>query len=148
MRVEGEAGHHSPYVSKISDDRGRSWKFLRSLRAWPGQPIAPGCVRPRLMTLGRSLVLAGGRPSPISHDILLWLNAEGDGEAWRPYSVSYWHNQLLTNQSWRIPSQAVNRTRWPRYDTSYVSLVKTGNSSGYVLYGAAAFAFALPMRLV
>lgn len=147
MRVEGESGHHSPYVSKVSDDLGRSWKHLRSLRTWPGEPIAPGCVRPRLIALGHSLVLAGGRPSPISHDILLWLNAEGDGEAWRPYSVSYQHNRLLTNQSWRIPSQAVNRTRWPRYDTSYVSLLKSGISSGYVVYGTAAFAFALQMRL-
>ena len=79
MRVEGESGHHSPYISKVglsvfpasslrarcpspragmpnrfccvcpaalfqvSDDEGSSWRYLRSLRAWPGFNLAPGC---------------------------------------------------------------------------------------------------------
>ena len=146
MRVQGENGHHSPYISKISDDEGRSWKYLRSLSPWPGESIAPGCVLPRLLRLNGSLVLAGGRPSPSSHDVMLWLNARGDGEAWRPYSVSYWHDRLITNQSWAWPPNLVNRS-WPRYDTSYTSLVRTGSTSAYLVYGTFDTGFALPLRL-
>ena len=91
MRVEGESGHHSPYISVVSVvGRGT----LRSLAN------RAGCVRPRLLSLDTGgLVLAGGRPNATSHDVLLWHNAKRDGEDWRPYSVSYWHNRLTTNQS-------------------------------------------------
>jgi hypothetical protein len=146
MRVEGESGHHSPYISKISDDGGQTWLNLRSLRMWPGETIAPGCVMPRLVTLNGSLVLAGGRPSPSSHDSMLWLNAKGDGEEWRPYSVSYWHNRLCTNKSWIMPGDQVNRS-WPRYDTSYNSLIRTSDLSAYLVYGGGAHGFALSFRL-
>ena len=148
FRVAGESGHHNPYVSKVSDDHGLTWKYLRPLRKWKGEKDAPGCVRPRLITLGNgSLVLAGGRPNPVSHDDLLWLNSEGDGEVWRPYSVSYYHNKLTTNTSWLIPSKSVNDSRWPRYDTSYSSLVKTGQKKGYIFYGAGFRSFALHFGL-
>ena len=36
MRVDGESGHYSPYISKLSDDGARSWHSLRSLRG--GEP--------------------------------------------------------------------------------------------------------------
>lgn len=155
MRVEGESGHHSPYVSKISDDGGRSWKHLRALAAWPGtswpgekEATGPGCVRPRLVALNGSLLLSGGRPSPISRDVLVWLNGAGDGEAWRPYSVSYWHNRLVANKSWEMPPHLINDSRaLPRFDTSYTSLVRTGSTSAYVLYGAGLRAFAIPFTL-
>ena len=148
MRVEGESGHHSPYISKVSDDEGRSWKHLRSLRAWPGADLAPGCVRPRLASLNGSLVLAGGRPSPTSHDILVWLNEKGDGDEWRPFSISYWHNRLSPNASWRMPTFNINVSRrLPRYTTSYTSLVQTAPSAAYLVYGAGPHGFAMPMRL-
>ena len=94
-------------------------------------------------------MLAGGRPDPTSHDVLLWLNAKGDGELWRPYSVSYWHNRLVRNQSWLMPAGPVNSSRrLPRYTTSYTSLVRTGAASGFILYGAGVRAFALPFRVL
>ena len=149
MRVEGESGHHSPYVSKTSDDGGYTWRNLRSLaKTWPGEQDGAGCVRPRLARLNGSLVLAGGRPNPISRDELVWLNAAGDGELWRPYSLSYWHNRLITNQSWAMPERDVNDSRrLPRYDTSYTSLVPTGPVSAFVLYGAGLYAFAIHFAL-
>lgn len=148
FRVAGENGHHSPYHSKISDDDGASWAYLRPLRRWPGSSVAPGCVLPRLIALeGGALVLAGGRPSPSSHDVLIWLNAAGDGDMWRPYSVSYWHDQLMRNRSWLIPGAAINRS-WPRYSTSYTSLLRTGSSMALVVYGAGPHGFAMPLRLV
>jgi len=149
MRVEGESGHHSPYISKVSDDGGWTWRHLRSLRQWPGATNAPGCVCPNLETINGSLVLAGGRPNPTSHDVLLWLNDAGDGEDWRPYSVSYWHNRLVANKSWIMPTYNINISRrLPRYTTSYTSLVRTGNDSGFILYGAGIRAFALPFRVL
>jgi len=151
FRIEGESGHHSPYHSKVSDDGGRSWKHLRALSVWPGETIAPGCVRPRLLPLGGSLVLAGGRPSPISHDVMVWLNAKGDGDVWRPYSISYWHNRLIgpVNTSWTIPAGPINDSRrLPRYTTSYTSLLRTSNDSACLVYGAGLNAFSMPMQLV
>lgn len=143
MRVEGESGHHSPYISVVSDNEGRTWHSLRSLAN------RAGCVRPRLLSLDTGgLVLAGGRPNATSHDVLLWHNAKRDGEDWRPYSVSYWHNRLTTNQSWIWPPAATNFSRWPRYSRSYTSLVKTGADQGYVVYEAEGRGFTLAFRFV
>ena len=77
---------------------------------------------------------------------MLWLNAAGDGEEWEPYSVSYWHDKLVANESWQIPGAAVNRS-WPRYDTSYTSLVKSGPTAAYLVYGAGAYAFAMAVAV-
>ena len=106
-------------------------------------------MRPRLLRLdGGQLVLAGGRPSPLSRDVVLWLNAAGDGDAWRPYSVSYWHNTLVTNASWQFPPALTNNSgSFPRFTTSYTSLVGTGPTSGYILYGAGSRCFAIPFHL-
>ena len=106
-------------------------------------------MRPRLVALGGGLVLAGGRPNPVSRDTLVWHNAKGDGEAWRPYSLSYEHNRLVSNASWLLPEKAVNDSRrLPRYDTSYTSLVTTGDGSAFVLYGAGSRAFSIGLRVV
>merc|ERR1719174_1309855 len=32
MRVEGQSGHYSPYISKLSDDGGLTWHSLRQMR--------------------------------------------------------------------------------------------------------------------
>eukprot|EP00937_MAST-01D_sp_MAST-1D-sp2_P005122 g5122.t1 len=124
MRVDGQSGHYLPYISKLSDDGGRSWHSLRFLRGGGSGGVAgAGCVRPRLLALNGSLVLAGGRPNPLSRDVLLWLNAEGDGERWVPYSISYWHNRLNANANWTFPQAATNNSRsFPRLTTSYTSL--------------------------
>ena len=100
------------------------------------------------MRFGGSLVLAGGRPSPTSRDVVVWLNAEGDGEEWVAYSISYWHNKANTNPAWAFPPEATNNPRaFPRLSTSYTSLLRTGNETGYILYGLGSRAFTLPFRL-
>ena len=143
MRVDGQSGHYHSYVSALSDDGGRSWRGLRSLG--PGV----GCVRPRLMAAGGSLVLAGGRPNPTSRDVLLWLNPEGDGEQWDAYSVSYWHNRLTKVEAWKWDKVATNDSRsFPRIDTSYTSLLRTGEDTGYLFYGMGVRAFTLGFRIV
>jgi len=150
MRVEGESGHYSPYISKLSNDGGLSWHSLRSLKGGGrGDVQGAGCVRPRLMRFGGSLVLAGGRPTATSRDVVVWLNAEGDGEEWVAYSISYWHNQANTNPAWAFPPEDTNNScTFPRLSTSYTSLLRTGNETGYILYGLGARAFTLPFRVV
>jgi hypothetical protein len=67
MRCDGQSGHYLPYISKLSDDGGLTWHSLRFLRGGgSGGTQGAGCVRPRLLELNGSLVLAGGRPSPLS----------------------------------------------------------------------------------
>ena len=143
MRVEGQSGHHSPYRSAVSDDGGESWHSLCAL------PDGVGSVRPRLLPVGGSLVLSGGRAGPESRDCLVWLNTAADGEAWEPYSLSYWHNAGLgTDSPWRFAAAAVNASRaLPRFSTCYTSLVSTGARSGFVVYGGGSRAFAMRFRL-
>merc|ERR1711920_995864 len=131
-----------------SDDGGLSWHSLRSLSGGgSGGVLGAGCVRPRLLALGKSLVLGGGRPNPLSRDVLVWLNSAGDGEDWEAYSISYHHNLLTTNADWMFPEQATNNSRsFPRLTTSYTSMVKTSNTSGYILYGLGDRSFTLPFK--
>ena len=106
-------------------------------------------MKPGLLSLNHSLVLAGGRPSPLSRDVKVWLNAAGDGEQWFGYSISYWHNRLNTNANWTFPQAATNNSRsFPRLTTSYTSIVRTSSTTGYVLYGMGIRAFTLAFQLV
>ena len=121
MRVDGQSGHYLPYISKLSDDGGRSWYSLRFLRGGgSGGVPGAGCVRPRLLMLNGSIVLSGGRPNPLSRDVLVWLNAEGDGEQWIAYSISYLHNHLNANPKWAFPKAATNNSL-----TTYCLLLTT-----------------------
>ena len=150
MRCDGQSGHYQPYISKLSDDGGLSWHSLRFLHGGGSGGVAgAGAVRPRLLELNGSLVLAGGRPSALSRDVLVWLNSAGDGDQWEAYSISYWHNRLNTNVNWTFPQQATNNSAsFPRVTTSYTSMVRTGVDTGYVLYGMGIRAFTMPFRLV
>lgn len=150
MRCDGQSGHYLPYISKLSDDGGLSWHSLRFLRGGgSGDVPGAGCVRPRLLPLNGSLVLAGGRPSALSRDVLVWLNSNGDGDQWAAYSISYWHNRLNTNGNWTFPQHDTNNSAsFPRVTTSYTSMVRTGVDTGYVLYGMGIRAFTMPFRLV
>eukprot|EP01048_Picozoa_sp_COSAG05_P012321 COSAG05_NODE_1223_length_5468_cov_31.139877_2_plen_247_part_00 len=101
-----------------------------------------GCCRPRLLTLGGSLLLTGGRCTPTREaDNHLWLNRKGDGELWHRFSLSYFHN-LLGGSAIPKYSEEVNCTkdgvRLPKCDDKqtlgYTSLLRLSNSSGLVVY--------------
>ena len=63
--------------------------------------------------------------------------------------LRYWHNRLNTNANWMFPQGATNNSRsFPRLTTSYTSIVRTGNDTGYVLYGMGIRAFTMAFRLV
>eukprot|EP01052_Picozoa_sp_SAG31_P016618 SAG31_NODE_1107_length_9877_cov_4.000102_2_plen_357_part_00 len=151
-----EGGHRmAPYGVAVSDSpdftRWRPHQLLPNAteqRAVWSDPHATnvGCARPKITQMaGGALLLAGGRPSGAREDPMLWLNAEGDAVRWQPFSVSYWHNQLL-NQSccWRNstpysiriwPFDAhLNGSQFPRESTSYNSLLRMNGTHGFVVY--------------
>eukprot|EP01051_Picozoa_sp_SAG22_P021097 SAG22_NODE_4524_length_1243_cov_1.980769_1_plen_331_part_10 len=64
-------------------------------------PIAgAGAAMPNLQRVGHSLLLSGGRMcGNATSDIFLWLNRDGLAGVndFEPFSLSYWHNTLLSN---------------------------------------------------
>ena len=142
---DGTKSHpYRPYVRSVSGDGGRTWSRAVSL----GESV--GCARPRLLALGGSLLLSGGRLSRTSRDIRLWLNAAGDGAAWEAHSISYLHNRLEPNASLHFDGKINASTA--RESTSYTSLVATGARSGFLVYARHLpphpdVAFAMPFTL-
>ena len=102
------SGPYRPYVKALSTDGGRTWSAPASM----GDGV--GCARPRLLSLGcGAIVLAGGRLSPTNRDVRPWLNRAGDGVAWEPYSISYWHNALEPNSTLHFDAKVRDRSRAP-----------------------------------
>ena len=88
---------------------------------------------------------AGGRPSGHAEDARLWLNPKGDAVEWVPYSVSYWHNRLLNQSSSASNSTpyevrsfpfdaGVNHSQFPRETTAYTTLIKTSETTAFIVY--------------
>ena len=143
MRLDaGDAGRYHRYASSLSSD-GHSWSVAKMLNG-------VGAARPRLLRLGSSLLLSGGRTWKKNRDTLVWLNAAGDGVEWLPHSISYWHNTLAPNGTKRFDPLGTNGSdHWPRESNSYTSLVATGPSSAFVTYNfAGAYGFSMPIELV
>ena len=82
---------------------------------------------PLLLVGGRNVV--GGRGEPI-----LWVNAAGDGQDWKEYSISHWHNALLPErrESWKF-STMVNLSDY-RASNGYSSIVRVGARSVLITY--------------
>ena len=134
IRMDGGDGVGSPYLnysSTLSSDFGATWSRLR--------PTNAGCARPRLMLLGKTLLLSGGRHrSANTSDALLWANADdGRGERWRPYSLSYHHNAGAAPGTALFDAR-VNKSRgpWhePRETNAYTSIVPLDDSSALITY--------------
>lgn len=145
MRLDaGDAGRYHRYASSVSSD-GHSWTTATMLNG-------VGAARPRLLRLGGSLLLSGGRTWNKNRDSLVWLNAAGDGVQWIPHSISYWHNTLMPhgNSTPRFDPVGTNgSSHWPRESNSYTSLVQTGPSTAFVTYSfKGAFGFAMPIELL
>lgn len=147
----GVASPYKPYSMAVSTDGGHTWSAAASL----GRGV--GCARPRLLRVGASLLLAGGRANASNQDVFVWLNEAGDGVDWRPHSLTYWHNRLEPDAS-RHFSPDVNVTASGgtlRESNSYTSLVRTGPTTGFVTYTRlpgqrrlSAVAFAMGFSLV
>ena len=133
FRLDGGDGHPNhqmlPYGIAFSDDGGLSWTQPRML------PEGVGCACPQLMAIpGGGLLVAGGRTGSHNEDVVVWVNADGDGKMWRSYSISYWHNHLAHSPDMYPFDALVNSSAFPRESTSYTSLVQTNINSAVLLY--------------
>lgn len=128
--------HYLDYHKSISTDWGRTWSRLA--------PIDAGCARPRLLALGSVVVLSGGRHRTHlnTSDVLLWINTDGRGDQWEPFSLSYHHNvgiesaggtDVLEPFDDRVNASGPVFTL-PRETNAYTSLVKVNETSALVFY--------------
>ena len=142
MHVHADAIVYRRYATSISSDDGVTWSTPTMM---PGE----GSARPRLLSMGKGLLLSGGRSWKKNRDTLVWYNPKGDLVDWIEYSISYYHNKYITNQTMRFDAAATNSSdHWPRESNSYSTLIKTGPSSAYVTYGLkGAYGFAMPIQL-
>ena len=106
FRLDGGDGHPNhamlPYGIAFSDDGALTWSKPRML----DQGV--GCACPQLMAIpGGGLLLAGGRTGAHNEDVVVWVNALGDGVVWEPYSISYWHNKLAHTPGTFLPRAAL-----------------------------------------
>lgn len=122
---DGPASHpYRPYALATSADGGRSWTARGAL-------AGAGCARPRLLAAAATgpLLLSGGRwqvpgSADGGWDPRLWVDEPGGHLSFAQIlSVSYWHNALARNDSWRF-SQAVNDSHAPRQSQAYTSLLE------------------------
>jgi hypothetical protein len=147
LRVDAGDGPRShpykPFHWTTSTDTGQTWTKLRPMNG-------TGCARPRLLLLGDTLLLSGGRMrAPVdlinkggSQGVSVWAADVSDRAlvqsappiSWVRHDVSYWHNFL------RKPSQYVwcgcaNTSVVHCQQTSaYTSLVRVGERSAALIY--------------
>lgn len=133
---DGPATHpFVPYTVSLSHDGGATWTRGVTM------PTA-GSARPKLLHLGADG--AGGFPSPAAPVLLtggrfrdaalntsgwdakVWVNGDSAAlapDSWSlPASISFWHNTLTPDASWRF-TPAVNDSTAPRQCTAYTSIV-------------------------
>ena len=138
MRFDGGDGHDSclsnctaewkPYFWATSDDDGRTWSNAVPM-------VGTGSARPRLLLVGSTLLLSGGRMRYKTSDGVgpstdnnLWA-ADATSVAtgstppvWRTYALSYWHNHLYDGSEGlpgkytsRVNTSATNRPETRSY---------------------------------
>ena len=126
--------HYSRYHITSSRDFGKTWLKL--------SPIAnAGCARPRLLVMGDTLLLSGGRfrVDGNTSDVLLWVSHDGLGKSWEPYSISYQHN-LGVMRGAHVPAfngnvNLSNTTgTGPRQTNAYTSLVRLDAQRAMIFY--------------
>jgi hypothetical protein len=137
------------YIRSVSSDRGATWSA-------PAFVPNVGSARPRLLQLGSTMILSGGRMwnggDMIDHvnlrngsnDNILWAATDGEGLEWTPHAISYYHNIGEPDPGLRFTG-GVNSSlyrgdmtpgqRHLDFEThAYTSLVQLTNKSGLILY--------------
>jgi hypothetical protein len=151
-------GYYSDYLQSRSTDTGRSWSK-------PSFIMGAGSADPKLLRVGGSLILSGGRNCNNINktidgvkrgaDLMLWLNDDGMANHWTMHSLSYWHNTLWMNTSmvdWRNCTRRGPNCFSPGLNTScrtetsaYTALTLDANdtNSGWVKYDMHGIPFAM-----
>ncbi len=131
IRLDGGDGPKThPYVNyhrSVSKDRGKTWSRLAAVGA--------GCARPRLLRLGATMLMSGGRHrNENTSDVILWSSHDGSGEKWTAHSLSAAHNAREKDHALRFDAK-VNSTEFsPRETNSYTSLVLLTDNTALVIY--------------
>ena len=133
---DGPISHpYVPYHQTISQDGGLTWRHPTPM------PHGMGCARPRLLRIGNSVLLSGGRMRNLNtSDIILWVNHDvlGHASEWHEYSISYQHNLKIglhyNNASLAFDSNVNSTTFAPRESNSYTSLVRLSETRTLLTY--------------
>ena len=134
VRLDGEAAdpaQDKPYYAARSHTSGASWTSATPL---PGT----GCVRPRLLLLETTLLLAGGRRNYAREpgDILLW-ESHTLGNTWKRYSISAAHNAGVRNATLSYTHAVNDTSRGPAAETTaYTSLIRIAEHKALLVYDA------------
>lgn len=147
LRVDAGDGPRShpykPFHWTTSTDSGETWTKLHPMNG-------TGCARPRLLLLGDTLLLSGGRMrAPVdlinkqgSQGVSVWTAdvsdrasiQSGPPKAWARHDVSYWHNALRKHSQY-LWCDCTNSSIVPCQQTSaYTSLVRVGAKSAALIY--------------
>lgn len=137
------------YARSVSSDRGATWSE-------PAFVPNVGSARPRLLQLGSTLIMGGGRMwnggdmrdhinlINGTNDNMLWAARDGEGLEWTPYSISYYHNRgepdpglhftAGVNSSLFLGDMTVGQ-RHTDYEThAYTSVVQLTRNTGLITY--------------
>jgi hypothetical protein len=115
------------YHRSVSTDHGKTWSKLTAVDA--------GCARPRLLQVGSTMLLSGGRHrNDNTSDVILWTATDGTGESWTAHSLSAAHNAGQVDPSLRYNGLVNSTTYSPRETNSYTSLVALSATKALVIY--------------
>jgi hypothetical protein len=137
------------YARSVSSDRGATWSA-------PMLVPNVGSARPRLLQMGSTMILGGGRMwnggDMINHnnlqngtnDNMLWAATDGEGLEWTPYALSYHHNMgepdpglhftAGVNCSLYRGDMTVGQPHTDFETHAYLSLVQLTKNTGLVVY--------------
>jgi hypothetical protein len=109
---------------------------------WTAPAAVPGsgCVRPRLLVPGTTLLLAGGRRNYAAEgqrgDILLW-ESRTLGKSWTRHSVTAAHNARVRNATFSYTAAVNGSLRGPAAETTaYTSLIRIAETKALLVYDA------------
>ena len=113
---------------------GRKWNLNRAYsrdggRTWSKPDVLPAySVEPQVIRLKNgALALATGRPG-----IQLWLSGDARATSWKDIDIVAYHNQSVTDPSFRIASSGNEFTKWQT--TSYTGLVEVAPNRLLLVY--------------
>ena len=131
FRVDGGDGQprrrHLPYYKAYTSTQGRTWSKAVSL------PANVRSCRPRLITVGSTLILTGGRPL-----LSMWTSVDGRGDSWSAINLAGWHNKGAP-AGYRFSEQFASSSDFSSGtactgSTCYTSLSGDGHGGGVVCY--------------
>jgi hypothetical protein len=148
VRMDGNDGarwgNHKPknFYRSASTNSGKTWSRAREMLDVDGVGI--GTARPRLTSVGGSLLLTGSRIlTSNDSDYYLWHNADGQGERFVAHSLTYHHNLNAADPKMKIGAwcNMTNYTTAGQACAGYTSIVPLGGRNALAFYSAETVGF-------